>query len=231
MNTSTLMIRGVVRALVQTVVFGGLLFLAAGTWQWPRALQFLVVFGVVQVVVSVVLARLAPASLEARVQTGTTKNQPVADRIVTLLLGLMLLAWFVFMPIDVFHLRLLPPTSLGVSVLGAALLVVGYGVMVTAVWQNAFATPIVGDQSERDQTLIDTGLYGRIRHPMYLGLLFFLAGLALWLQSYASVLVLPIAFLPVVARIVVEERTLCKTLPGYTGYTKKVPYRLVPFIW
>ena len=103
--------------------------------------------------------------------------------------------------------------------------------MVTALWQNAFATPIVGDQSERDQTLIDTGLYGRIRHPLYLGLLFFLAGLALWLESYASVLVLPMAFLPIIARIIVEEKTLRETLPGYPGYMSKVPYRLVPFVW
>jgi len=231
MNKSMLMIRGIVRALVQTGVFAALLFIAAGTWHWPRAIQFLVAFGFVQVIVTVALARLAPASLEARVQTGTTKNQPVADRIVTLLLGLFLLAWFVFMPIDVFRLQLLPPPPLWVSVLGAMLLLAGYGVMVTTVWQNAFATPIVGDQSERDQTVIDTGLYGRIRHPMYLGLLLFLTGLALWLESYASVIALPVAFLPIIARIVVEERTLRETLPGYVGYMSKVPYRLVPFIW
>ena len=231
MNKSMLMIRGIVRALVQTGVFAALLFMAAGTWHWPRAIQFLVAFGLVQVIVTVALARLAPASLEARVKTGTTRNQPVADRIVTVLLGLFLLAWFVFMPIDVFRLQLLPPTPLWVSVFGAVLLVAGYAIMVAALWQNAFATPIVGDQSERDQTVIDAGLYGRIRHPMYLGLLLFLAGLALWLESYASVVVLPVAFLPVIARIVVEERTLRETLPGYVGYMSKVPYRLVPFIW
>jgi len=231
MSKSMLMIRGIVRALVQTGVFAALLFMAAGTWHWPRAIQFLVAFGLVQVIVTVALARLAPASLEARVKTGTTKNQPGADRIVTLFLAFFLLAWFIFMPIDVFRLQLLPPTPLWMSVFGVALLLAGYGVMVTAVWQNAFATPIVGDQSERDQTVIDTGLYGCIRHPMYLGLLLFLAGLALWLESYASVIVLPVAFLPVIARIVVEERTLRETLPGYVGYMRKVPYRLVPFIW
>ena len=231
MSKSRLMIKGIVRALVQTGVFAALLFIAAGTWHWPRALQFLVAFGVVQMIVTAVLARLAPASLEARVQTGSTKNQPVADRIVTLLLGLFLLAWFVFMPIDVFRLQVLPRPALWVSVVGVALLIAGYGVMVTAVWQNAFATPIVGDQSERNQAVIDTGLYGRIRHPMYLGLLFFLAGLALWLQSYASVILLPVAFLPIIARIVVEEKTLRKTLPGYVGYMSRVRYRLVPFIW
>ena len=66
---------------------------------------------------------------------------------------------------------------------------------------------------------------------MYLGLLLFLAGLALWLESYAGVILLAIAFLPVIARILVEERTLRAMLPGYLGYMGKVPYRLVPFIW
>lgn len=226
-----LMIRGIIRALAQTGLFSALLLIPAGTWHWPRAIQFILVFGLVLLVSSFALARLAPASLEARVQTRETKNQPVADRVVSLLLGLFLVAWLVFIPIDVFHLRLLPPPPLWVSVLGGALLLAAYGVMLTAVWQNAFAAPIVGDQSERDQVLIDTGLYGRIRHPMYLGLLVFLIGLALWLRSYASVIVLPVAFVPIVARIFVEERALRETLPEYAGYVRKVPYRLVPLLW
>jgi protein-S-isoprenylcysteine O-methyltransferase Ste14 len=79
--------------------------------------------------------------------------------------------------------------------------------------------------------LIDTGLYGHIRHPFYLGFLVFFLGLALWLESYAGVaaLLLPFAFL--VARIKVEEKTLRVTLPGYPEYTRRVRYRLVPFVW
>jgi protein-S-isoprenylcysteine O-methyltransferase Ste14 len=98
-------------------------------------------------------------------------------------------------------------------------------------FQNAFAAPIVKDQSERGHVLIDTGLYGRIRHPFYLGLLFLLMGLALWLESYASVLALLLPFVFLIARITVEERTLRETLPGYGDYMKRVRYRLVPFVW
>ena len=100
-----------------------------------------------------------------------------------------------------------------------------------AVWQNAFAAPIVGDQSERNQVLIDTGLYDCIRHPLYLGYLLFLLGLPLWLESSAGVLVLPLVFAPVVARIFVEERTLRGILPGYVGYMNEVRFRLVPCVW
>ena len=56
-------------------------------------------------------------------------------------------------------------------------------------------------------------------------------GLALWLESYASVLALLLPFMFLIARIKVEERTLCGTLPGYADYMERVPYRLVPFVW
>ena len=128
-------------------------------------------------------------------------------------------------------LRLLPVPTLEVSVLGVVLLLAGYGIIWTTLFQNAFAAPIVKDQAERGQVLIDTGLYGRIRHPFYLGLLLFLMGLALWLESYAGVLALLLPFILLVARIKVEERTLGETLPGYTDYTTRVCYRLVPFVW
>jgi protein-S-isoprenylcysteine O-methyltransferase Ste14 len=163
--------------------------------------------------------------------TPSSKSQPMADRVVTAFLIVSFFVWLAFIPIDVFRLQLLPLPPLEVSVLGAVLLLAGYGIIWTTLFQNAFAAPIVKDQSERGQVLIDTGLYGRIRHPFYLGFLLFFLGLALWLESYAGVpaLLLPLAFL--VARIKVEERTLGETLLGYAEYTRRVRYRLVPFVW
>ncbi len=104
-------------------------------------------------------------------------------------------------------------------------------ILILAVFQNEFAVPIVRDQSERGQVLVDTGLYGLIRHPFYLGFLLFFAGIGLWLESYASVLMLSVLLLLLTVRIFIEENTLRKTLPGYTDYMAKVRYRLVPFIW
>jgi protein-S-isoprenylcysteine O-methyltransferase Ste14 len=226
-----LVLRGLIGGLVQIVVIGALLLIPAGTWHWPRAIQFLVVYGLFNSVSIVALARLAPASLEARLSAPAAESQPMADRVVTALLILSLFSWLAFIPIDVFRLRLLPLPPLEVSVLGAALWLAAYGLIWTTLFQNAFAAPIVKDQSERGQVLIDTGLYGRVRHPYYLGFILFFMGLALWLGSYASVLALLLPFAFLVARIKIEERTLAETLPGYADYTRRVRYRLVPFLW
>ena len=99
-----LLIRGFLAALFQIALFAVLFFLPAGTWNWPRAILFLMVYGLLLLVSTVVLARLAPASLEARLTAPFAKSQPMADRIVTSFLFLSFIAWFVFIPIDVFHL-------------------------------------------------------------------------------------------------------------------------------
>jgi len=226
-----LVLRGLIGGLSQIAVIAALLLIPAGTWHWPRAVQFLVIYGLVNSVSIVALARLAPASLEARLTAPSAESHPMADRVVTPLFIVSLLAWFVFIPVDVFRLWLLPPPSLEVSVFGVVVSLAGYAIIWTTLFQNAFAVPIVKDQSERGQVLIDTGLYGRIRHPFYLGFILFLMGLALWLESYASVLALLLPCFFLVARIKVEERTLSETLLGYADYMRRVRYRLVPFVW
>lgn len=226
-----LLIKGLLGALFQIALFAVLLFLPAGTWNWPRAILFLMVYGLLLLVSTVLLARLAPASLEARLTAPIDKSQPMADRVVTAFLFLSFIAWFVLIPIDVFYLKLLPPPHFTVSVFGAALFLAGFGILITALFQNEFAVPIVRDQSERGQVLIDTGLYACVRHPMYFGFLLFLIGIALWLESYASLLALPFVFVFVIARIFVEEKTLQETLPGYVEYMAKVRYRLISFVW
>ena len=226
-----LVAKGLARVVAQVALFAAFLLIPAGTWNWPRAIQFLAGFAFVHAVATLALARWAPASLEARLPTGSEEKPPKADRIVALFLGVMLVGWFVFIPVDVFRLQLLTPPSLALSILGAAMVLAGYGIMLASLVQNAFAEPVVKDQADRGQVLIDTGLYAHIRHPMYLGALFFFAGIPLWLESTAGLLAVPLAFAPLVARIFVEESATRETLDGYTEYLERVRYRLIPFIW
>ena len=226
-----LMLRGFVRSLFQIGFYAAVFLIPAGTWRWPRALQFLVVFGALSLLTVAALARWAPASLEARVQRGAVKNQPASDKVASLILGVLNIAWFVFIAIDVHRLQIVPLPPMWLSIFGAVFGLSGYAVMVTAIWRNPYAAPIVGDQSERHQVVIDSGIYGRVRHPLYLGYIVFLAGLALWLGSVASVIALPLIVAPVIARILIEEENLQENLPGYSDYMSQVPYRLIPTVW
>jgi protein-S-isoprenylcysteine O-methyltransferase Ste14 len=132
---------------------------------------------------------------------------------------------------DVFKWHLLPKPSVWVSSLGLLLVVVGWVIISLVFRENAFAAPVVKHQEERGHKVVDTGVYGVVRHPMYAGIFVFSVGMALWLESYAAALavVVPTAFLAL--RIVFEERFLRRALPGYEVYTRKVRYRLMPYVW
>ena len=83
---------------------------------------------------------------------------------------LTFLAWFASIPVDVFYLKLLPPPQFAVSVCGGVLSLLGFAIVVGAICRNSFAVPMVEGQTERGQVLVDTGLYARVRHPLYLAL-------------------------------------------------------------
>ena len=231
-----LIIKGLLGGLFQVAILALFLIVPAGlvpggTWLWERALIFLGVYGVILEIVIVAFAVKAPDSLKARLDTRTSGGQSAGERMVNGLLIPVLGLAMAFIPVDVFYLKLMPTPSFAVSVAGGVLVLTGFAIVAAAIYQNSFAVPRVEDQSERGQTLVDTGVYGVVRHPLYSGILPYMAGLALWLESYAGLIVLvaPVALL--VARILVEEQTLRETLPGYTDYTKQVRYRLVPFVW
>ncbi len=231
-----LILRGLIGGLFQVGLFGSLLVVPAGlvpggTWYWPRALLFLGVYGCVLVISIVALAIKAPASLEARLKPLASKKQPFTDRLVTLGLALWVVGWFVSIPIDVFFWKLLPTPGFAASGFGAVLTAAGFAIIMAAIYENSFAAPIVEDQTDVGQVLIDTGPYARVRHPLYLGFLPFVAGISLWLESYTSLIVGFGSLVWIIGRIVVEERMLRHTLPGYSEYVEKVPYRLVPFVW
>ncbi len=231
-----LIIKGLLGGLFQVALLGALLIVPAGlipggTWYWARALIFLGAYGVILEITIVAIAIKAPDSLKARLEMRAAGGQSQGERIVNGLLIPVFGAWLAFIPVDVFCLNLLPAPTLAVSVAGGVLILLGFAIIAAAIYQNSFATPYVEDQSERGQTLVDTGLYGVVRHPLYMGMVPYIAGISLWLQSYAGLIALiaPLALL--IARALVEEKSLQKTLPGYTEYMKRVRYRLVPFIW
>ena len=226
-----LIFKGILGIIFQLLILSLALFLPAQTWNWAQALYFLGAYFIINILLIIWLAIYAPQSLEARVNVTKGKDQPLADKIITALLIVFLSLWIVFISYDVFHLHLFPNPSPLITVLGAVLGFLGYGIIALTIVQNAFASPVVAVQETRGQKVIDSGLNAIVRHPMYSGGLLMFAGIPLWLGSYAGLLLFIGLVAIIIARLIIEEKTLSKDLPGYTSYMKKVRWRLIPYIY
>lgn len=225
-------------APIPFVLAAGLLLLApagilAGAWGWPRAWAFLAVLCVVQCAASVTLALARPAAFAVRQQgliAPRERRQPLIDAIGSVVYVICIAAWFAFIPLDVFSLRLLHAPPLPVSAVGGLIAISGIVIANVAIGQNRFAAPTIHDQGDEGQEVIQTGLYGLVRHPFYAGNLLFFAGAALWLGSYAALIATVVFLVATLGRIVVEEAYLRESLSDYAAYTRRVRSRLIPFI-
>jgi protein-S-isoprenylcysteine O-methyltransferase Ste14 len=213
------------------VLYALLLFVPAGTLHWWRAWVFL---AVTVAVMAATIFSILPDNADLfsqRAKGVIQKGQPLWDRVLAILLVVSYAGQIVFISLDVFRFHLVPKPGGLVSFLGLALYVAGWWIMTLAMKVNPFAVPVVRLQEERHQRVIDTGVYAVVRHPMYTGFVPMVVGPALWLGSYVAALlaIVPIAVLA--TRSVFEERFLKRELKGYEVYTKKVRYRLIPFVW
>ncbi|HYB69519.1 MAG TPA: isoprenylcysteine carboxylmethyltransferase family protein [Candidatus Bathyarchaeia archaeon] len=221
----------IVSIVLPPALYFVLLFGPAGTLTWWRGW---VLVGVIAVASVVSIALVFPGNeglVAERFKLPVQAGQPHADRV---LVPWLLASYFVsvaFVPFDVFDLHLFRLPDPLVSVAGLALFVVGWLLTALALRANHYAALVVRHQSERGQHVVDTGLYAVVRHPMYVGAILLFVGLPLWLGSWAGALVtlVPVAILA--RRIGIEERFLRETLPGYSAYTERVRYRLIPYVW
>lgn len=216
----------------QFVIFGGLLFLPAGTLHWPRAWIFIAVVLLATASTLLIVFPQREELLRERLKPPIQQSQPIIDKV---LVSLFLLGFFVIIaliPVDVFHWRILmdkPPFWLS----AAGLIMFGFGWLLIslAFKENAFAVPVVKYQEERRQTVIDQGVYRVVRHPMYTGTCLLLIGIPLWLESYTATIAAIIPIVTLMIRIHFEEQFLKQNLSGYEAYTQRTRYRLIPFIW
>lgn len=211
--------------------FGFSLFLPAGTLDWWRAWVFLGVVLVAAVASTAALYRSDMALLEERFKPPMQKGQPLADKILLLLLIATFIGLITFIPLDVFRFHLLARPGTVVSSAGLLLFAAGWWLLTVAMLDNPFAVSVVRLQEEREQTVIDSGVYSVVRHPMYAGTIPLLVGMALWLESYAAAVLAIIPVSTLVLRIRIEEEFLRRELKGYEEYMKRVRYRLIPFLW
>jgi protein-S-isoprenylcysteine O-methyltransferase Ste14 len=223
--------RHLVGVAMYVLLFAILLFGPAQTLQWTRAWILLAVLFVVRVAGVVSVLRVNGELLREREKLSLQRDQLTIDKLLLPACMASFAGLVAFNAVDRFYLRLLPAPPALVSAAGLLLFVLGWTLVALALRTNAFAATVVRHQAERNHAVVQSGVYGVVRHPMYAGLIPVMVGLSLWLESYAAALLalIPIALLA--ARIQVEERMLRDKLEGYQEYAARVRSRLIPGIW
>jgi len=212
------------------VVFIVTLFLPAGTLAWPAAWVFLALMFSFTVAVGLWLLRFNPDLLAERM-TGIGKpDQKRWDKVLLVITAIAFFGWLVLMGLDAVRFRW-SQVPLWLQALGTLLLLSSFYVFYLTFRENPFLSPAVRIQRERAQTVVSTGPYRYVRHPMYAGFILFAFGTALLLGSWWGVAGALLLIGIVARRAVLEERTLRDELEGYSVYLTRVRYRLLPYLW
>lgn len=219
-----------VRTTVQSVLaffaFALMLFGPAGTWHYWQAWVFLAVFAILSLS-TVFMFRKDPAVVERRMRAGPKAETRPVQKLVAAGIPILYCAQLVFSALDHrFGWSSVPPA---LSLIGDALVVIGLGIAIVTVYQNSYAAANI--TVEESQPVISTGLYGIVRHPMYMGIMIMMTGIPLALDSYWGLAVLVPMLIALVVRIADEEKLLNQELEGYRDYVAKVRHRLVPYVW
>jgi protein-S-isoprenylcysteine O-methyltransferase Ste14 len=217
-----------IRASVLGVIaMAALLFIPAGTFNYWQAWAFMAVFGGSSSVVTVYLARHDPQLLERRLSAGPTAEKETTQKIIMSFAMLGFIALLVFPSLD--YRFGWSPVPWYLSVIGDALVALGFLLTYFVIRENSYAASTI--QVAEGQKVISTGPYAIVRHPMYAGVLPMLIGMPLALGSWWGLWGLIIIIPTLIWRLLDEERFLHRNLPGYTEYTQKVRYRLIPQLW
>lgn len=216
--------RAAVKFAAGLVLVGTLLFLPAGTLRYANGWLFIGLLFGPMLLLGIVLWLKAPNLLTKRLDA---KEKESTQKGVLAVSAVLFVGGFVVSGLDFrFGWSFVPPW---VVALASVILLVSYALYAEVMRENAYLSRTV--EVQEDQTVVDTGLYGIVRHPMYAVTVWLFLAIPVVLGSWWSLL----CFLPYVAVIIVrirnEEEVLEAGLAGYTAYKERVKYRLIPFIW
>jgi protein-S-isoprenylcysteine O-methyltransferase Ste14 len=219
--------KAALRLLLLPIGLACVLFLPAGTLAWWQAWLFIAVFTVCVTALTLDLALKDPELLKRRMKAGPQAETEPAQKVIMVLVTAGFTVSIVVAALDRrFGWSAVPAA---VVILGDVLVVlahVGFAIVFRA---NTFAASTI--RLSENQTVISTGPYAVVRHPMYSGALLLVLGFPLALASWWALVPMVPSFAGLVWRIVDEERFLCRNLPGYADYMGTVRWRLVPGLW
>lgn len=219
-----LFFQAILKFLAGVILVGLLVFLPAGTIKFFNGWLLMGVLFVPMLLAGIVMMIKSPQLLKKRLNAKEKRGE---QSIIVKLSGLMFIGGFVVAGLD--HRFGWFPLPLPVVIMGAVIFLIGYGLYAEVMRENAYLSRTI--EVQENQKVIDTGLYAIVRHPMYTATIILFLSIPLILGSAFSLLVfLPYPIL-IAKRAMDEEKLLEQELKGYREYTKKVKYRLIPFIW
>lgn len=222
--TTKLFWQALLKFLCGVVIVGVLLFLPAGTFDYWNAWLLMGILFIPMFFAGIVMTIKNPALLKKRL---SAKEEQTEQKSVVAFSGLMFMLGFVIAGLSYRFGWLILPSW--ISWVGAGLLLIGYLLYAEVLRENSYLSRTI--EVQRGQKVIDTGLYGIVRHPMYSATLLLFLSMPLVLGSLLSFVIF-LAYPAIIAkRIRNEEKVLEAGLPGYSDYKKNVRYRLIPYIW
>jgi protein-S-isoprenylcysteine O-methyltransferase Ste14 len=230
MNHKALLGKALLEVLAEFAVFAALLFVCAGTLLWPAGWAFMALFFGFALVIVLWLAHKEPELLQERMSSPMQRGQPLWDKVFVAAVMVLFVAWLIVMPLDAvrFGWSEVPDW---LQILGGLGVVLSFYIMFLTFRENAYLALVVKVQQERGQSVVSTGPYRYVRHPMYASMFLFFPGSALLLGSWWGLLLCVVLLGLLVWRIPLEERMLENGLDGYDEYARKVRYRLIPRVW
>ena len=220
-----LLLKALAKCVTGLLCLGAVLFLPAGTLHYPGAWLLIAILFIPMVFLGVILYVKTPELLKKRLNS---KEENKDQKTIIALSSALFAAMFVLAGLDFrfgwSHL----PTWMVIA--AAVIFLIGYGLYAEVMRENAYLSRTV--EVQEGQTVIDTGLYGVVRNPMYFAAVLLFLAMPLVLGSLCAFLLMLAGYFPIIAwRIRDEEKTLAEGLPGYRDYMAKVKYRLFPLIW
>jgi protein-S-isoprenylcysteine O-methyltransferase Ste14 len=230
MNRKALLGKALLEVFGEFAVFAALLFVCAGTLLWPAGWAFMALFFGFALAIVLWLARKEPELLAERMSSPMQSGQPLWDKVFVVAVMVLFVAWLILMPLDAVRFGYSEVPG-WLQIFGALGVVLSFYIMFLTFRENAYLAMVVKVQQERGQSVVSTGPYRYVRHPMYASTLLFFPGSALLLGSWWGLMFCTVLLGLLVWRIPLEERMLENGLDGYDEYERNVRYRLIPHVW
>ena len=219
-----LFFEAIIKFISGFIIVGLLLFIPAGTIYYFNGLLFMALLFIPMFIAGIIMLFLNPELLRRRLNA---KEKESEQKEVLLFSAIMFISGFIIAGLNYRYNWIILPNI--VTIISSVIFILSYIMYAEILRENSFLLRTI--EVDNNQKLVDTGMYGIVRHPMYLITIILFLSMPLILNSIVSFIIFLIYPIIIVKRINNEEKVLAKDLKGYPEYQKKVKYKLIPYIW